>query len=481
MPRSLRVQIGVKLMTAPKDSHYDVVIIGAGMAGLAAGIRLANFEKKVVILEKHSVLGGLNSFYKQAGRMFDVGLHAVTNYVPPGTKRAPLTKLLRQLRIRHEEFDLTPQKGSRIWFPDCQLEFDNDPQKLEAEIEANFPDQIDGYRRLVQDIREDGGTDPWQTPKFTREMLPEFLSNELLREMLLCPVMYYGSAVEDDIDWGQFKIMFQSLFLEGFAHPLRGVRQIIQVLRKKYLGLGGELCMKAGVQSLVGSNGSVQEILLEDGNSITATKVLSSAGSVETLRMCSEAPPDGLPEAGNLGFSESISCLDCEPSALGIEDTIIFYSTQSKFAYRHPSDPLDVRSGVVCMPNNYAYDTPLPEGLVRLTNLANHGYWFKKNEDKEAYQAAKTEWYEKSIAHVVEAGVIPDFRSHVTYVDNFSPATVRKFTFHDNGAIYGAPEKIRDGRTHLDNLFLCGTDQGYLGIIGAMLSGISMANMHLVK
>ena len=27
-------------------------------------------------------------------------------------------------------------------------------------------------------------------------------------------------------------------------------------------------------------------------------------------------------------------------------------------------------------------------------------------------------------------------------------------------------------------LFLCGTDQGYLGIVGAMLSGISMANKH---
>jgi flavin-dependent dehydrogenase len=29
---------------------YDVLIIGAGMSGLAAGIRLANFEKRVLIL-----------------------------------------------------------------------------------------------------------------------------------------------------------------------------------------------------------------------------------------------------------------------------------------------------------------------------------------------------------------------------------------------------------------------------------------------
>ena len=35
---------------------FDAVIIGAGMSGLAAGIRLAMFDKKVVIVEKHYVI-----------------------------------------------------------------------------------------------------------------------------------------------------------------------------------------------------------------------------------------------------------------------------------------------------------------------------------------------------------------------------------------------------------------------------------------
>ena len=49
--------------------HYDVVIIGAGMSGLAAGIRLAYYDKKVLICEQHGVLGGLNSYYQRAGRL----------------------------------------------------------------------------------------------------------------------------------------------------------------------------------------------------------------------------------------------------------------------------------------------------------------------------------------------------------------------------------------------------------------------------
>ena len=63
----------------------------------------------------------------------------------------------------------------------------------------------------------------------------------------------------------------------------------------------------------------------------------------------------------------------------------------------------------------------------------------------------------------------------------FTPLTIERYTGRINGAIYGAPRKHRDGRTRWENLFLCGTDQGFLGITGAMLSGISMANLHMLK
>ena len=45
-----------------------------------------------------------------------------------------------------------------------------------------------------------------------------------------------------------------------------------------------------------------------------------------------------------------------------------------------------------------------------------------------------------------------------------------------------APRKKQlDGKTHLDNLFVCGTDQGFVGIIGTIVSGISMANQHCLR
>jgi phytoene dehydrogenase-like protein len=76
---------------------------------------------------------------------------------------------------------------------------------------------------------------------------------------------------------------------------------------------------------------------------------------------------------------------------------------------------------------------------------------------------------------------VGDFRPAVVATDTFTPTTIRRYTGHIGGAVYGCPEKCYDGRTAIDNLYLCGTDQGYVGIIGVILSGISIANRYLLK
>src|SRR5688572_15279791 len=112
------------------------------MSGLGAGIRLAHFGQRVCIVEKHALWGGLNSFYKKAGRPFDVGLHAMTNYAPRG-KRGPLSMICRQLRLDWDELELREQVSSEVRFPSARLGFNNDPGLLESEIERTFPDEID--------------------------------------------------------------------------------------------------------------------------------------------------------------------------------------------------------------------------------------------------------------------------------------------------------------------------------------------------
>ena len=118
------------------------------MSGLAAAVRLGMFGRKVLVLERHNAAGGLNSFYARGKRKYDVGLHALTNWVPEGAKGAPLVKLMRQLRIRREELDLCPQLGSRVTMAGKNLRLNNDYEALLADVAREFPQSVDRFRAL---------------------------------------------------------------------------------------------------------------------------------------------------------------------------------------------------------------------------------------------------------------------------------------------------------------------------------------------
>ena len=458
--------------------HYDVVIIGAGMSGLAAGIRLAYYGKRVCIVEKHHRVGGLNSFYNLGGYKFDVGLHAMTNYVPKDVKLAPWPKLLRQLKLKAEDFDLCPQQMSVIKFPEKTLRFNNDFNFFVQEVNDNFPKQGDNFQKLLKTIFKYDELNLYAKPISACEVVSSIISDPLLSNMIFCPLMFYGNAQENDMEFGQFVIMFKSIFKEGFARPKSGVRQILDVLVKKYKACGGELKLRFTVKNLKCANGRVESILLENGEALTADRILSSAGYVETMRLLTNHDFSKFNfDAGQLSFVEFILVLNKEPAKMGYNTTITFYNNSDKFDYRKPDELVDVSSGVVCCPNNFQYESPLPEGMLRVTNMANFDLWSKLG--KEEYKAQKAAWLETTLQEVVK--FVPDFRNSIVFTDIFTPKTIHKFTGHINGAVYGTVKKIKTGRTHLDNLFICGTDQGFLGIVGAMLSGISMANLHVLQ
>ncbi len=491
-------------------THYDVAIIGAGMAGLAAGIRLAHFGKKVCIFERHNAVGGLNSFYSIGGRKYDVGLHAMTNFVRPGVKGTPLGKLLRQLRIERDEFALCEQKRSRVAFGphgETSLTFTNDFAVFESEVAQKFPAQIDGFRRLVALIRTYDDVSLGAVPESARAVVRRHVNDPLLEDMLFCPVMYYGSATERDMEFGQFVIMFKALFLEGFARPFDGVRVILRVLLEKYREAGGERRMKCGVKEIVSREGRASALLLDDGTEVTATHVISTIGAPETERLLAniqrptsnaQFPTPGHGPStlnaqlstpaptGALSYCETITVLDRQPAALGWgDDTIVFFNDSEKFTYAASEQQVDVRSGVICMPNNFDFGPgrELPEGLFRCTCLASYPQWAHLPED--VYRADKARWYaeiQRSAQRFLPPLPSPGALAAATLAtDMFTPRTITKFTGHAGGAIYGSPVKIRDGRTSLSNLYLAGTDQGFLGIVGAMLSGISMANFHILQ
>lgn len=461
---------------------YDCVIIGAGLSGLAAGIRLAHYNKKVCICEQHSRIGGLNSYYNRGGHSLETGLHAMTNFAGRGAPKAqPLLKLLRQLRIPYEALKPREQNFSEIRFPGKTLRFDNNFAAFEASVADAFPEQADRFRLLDEDImawNEVNLSNPFLS---ARARVSGFISDPLLTDMLFCPLMYYGSAIEDDMDYSQFAIMYKSIFKEGFFRPGdTGIRSLLDVLQARFLEAGGEIRLKCAVKKIIGKDGKAVAVQTADDEILEADNILSTAGAPETRELCNARDESFNPIPGALAFMEVITIPGEHADNLG-DASIIFFNDSLEFKFRNPPDMIDPGSGVICFPANFKFEPGdvIPEKAVRTTVLANNAAWF--NLSPADYARCKQEAVSAVLRQTEAITGLKNLEQNSTFIDAFTPKTIRRYTGRINGAIYGSPVKFKTGKTNLNNLYLAGTDQGFLGITGAILSGISIANLYLLE
>lgn len=462
---------------------YDCIIIGAGMSGLAAGIRLSMYNKKILIVEKHTITGGLNSYYNRGKRKFDVGLHALTNFVQKDERGKPFNKLMKQLRIPYEEFKLSPQKHSLIKFPEHTLKFTNNINELIENIHQTFPSEIDGFLKLLEVIKNFDEVNLNNETIMAKTVVSEYIKDERLSEMIFCPLLIYGSAWENDMDFSQFVIMFKSIFLEGFSRPEGGVRTIIDLLLKKLHDNGVDIQFKKEVTKIITKDKKVVGVELNHGETVFAHKIISSIGLPETFKVTSDIALSS-PAVGKMSFCESIFITKEKPIDLGIDSTIIFYNNRPQYLYQQSKDYFDPESAVLCFPNNFDYSSKYQddyeEGVLRVTNIARFDWWEKlRNEDKKKYLEQKDLCGQNALTILQKNGLSP--ATEVVFKDIFTPATIKRYTQHIDGTVYGSTDKSRNGKTLIEGLFICGTDQGFLGIVGSMLSGISMSNLHVLQ
>jgi len=456
-------------VSAPR---YDAIVIGAGMSGLAAAIRLAQYDRRVLLLERHSLVGGLNSWFKRKGRRFDTGLHALTNYAPRGAPGAPLTKILRQLRLEWDALQLAPQTRSEVVFPSERLSFSNEFGLLEAEVARAFPASRTAFARLVASVRDAHPFDAEAPFASARARLAQHGLEPELCEMLLLPILWYGSALAEDIGWDDFVILFRSIFLEGFALPEGGIKTLLDLLVARARAVGAELRTNSPVRRILVEDGAARGVELENGETILGEQLYSSAGWFETRALAGAEVP--APERGWVTVFE-LQCVTRTPHrARGHDAAITFFAECPRPRWAPPDELVGFESGVICCSDNYQTRATPTEGLLRATLLADHDRWSALSEPD--YEAAKS----STAARLEElcARHVPDPRPEALLRDCFTPRTIRYYTAHAGGAVYGSPLRHRDGHSGIANLFLVGNDQGLVGVVGALLSGITMANRH---
>jgi C-3',4' desaturase CrtD len=96
----------------PKAVRYDVAIIGAGIAGMAAAARLQARGCSTIVFEAHGQPGGCAGFYRRIGYAFDVGATTLVDFAPGGVGG----ELLQSIGMPPLDAEELP--GYVAWLPD---------------------------------------------------------------------------------------------------------------------------------------------------------------------------------------------------------------------------------------------------------------------------------------------------------------------------------------------------------------------------
>ena len=129
-----------------KGPTDHVVIVGAGLAGLSAALRLAGAGRKVTVLERESVPGGRNGLLKKDGYSFDTGPSVLTM---PSLINDAFNCVGEDMKDWLELTPLTPLY--RAFYADgSQLDVHANTGEMEAEIAKHISsEEAAGYRRYV--------------------------------------------------------------------------------------------------------------------------------------------------------------------------------------------------------------------------------------------------------------------------------------------------------------------------------------------
>src|SRR4051812_47759085 len=270
------------------------VVIGAGIGGLAAAIRLRARGYDVTVLEALDQPGGRARVFRQDGFTFDAGPTVIT---------APY--LFDELfalvgRDARDYFDLVPvDPFYRVLFHDGgSFDVVGDEERLLAQIAAISPRDVDGYRQLAAKARAifDVGYTRLADQPFDRlhtmlRVLPSMLRLEsyrsvyglvarYIRDERLRQVFTFEPLLVGGNPFRTTSIYLLIHWLErqwGVYYARGGTGALVRALPRLLEGVGVEVRCNAPVERIVVRNGRTTGVALENGEHIDAELVVANA------------------------------------------------------------------------------------------------------------------------------------------------------------------------------------------------------------
>jgi phytoene dehydrogenase-like protein len=125
------------------EKHFDIIIAGAGMAGLTAGAYLSKYGYKVIICEQAEKPGGLVSSFDYKGFTFDAGIRAIED-------SGIIFPMMKQLDIQMDmvKSPVSVGIGNRM----IRLTDRESLTDMEALLGESFPDNREDIQKIIAEI-----------------------------------------------------------------------------------------------------------------------------------------------------------------------------------------------------------------------------------------------------------------------------------------------------------------------------------------
>jgi prolycopene isomerase len=487
--------------------QYDVVVIGAGNAGLTAAATLARKKLDVLVLERHNIPGGCATSFCRGRFEFEVALHQLSGIGTP-EKPGPLRSTLEQLGVM-EKLSFVPMNDLyRLIIPDqLDITLRPDRNQVVAELGRRFPAEKDGiqqyldlvYEFFVQVIGVYYLRDPEASPekyplyfkyglKTTQEVMDAFI-NDPLAQAALSPYWTYLGLPPNQMAFVDMAAMLFSYIEFLPFHLKNGSQALSNALADTIIENGGTIRFNCGVKEICVQNGAVQGVVTEQGEQIAAQTVISNASKVSTYaEMTSEkhVPESARDELRQCTLSPSAFTLyiglDCPPDEVGItESTNFILPGVDMEAGFETMKRLEIGEEDGLMLTCYNLIDPgfAPPGAsqIALITLKFGDTWLQVPPDRYA-----DEKYRLAASMLTSAErFFPGLRDHIEEMEIATPITHMRYLGHPKGAIYGFENHIKDSDlfipnvTHIDGLYCAGGSTGLCGFQPTLDSGVITA------
>jgi len=146
---------GINAKVRVHDDIYDAIVVGSGLGGLSAALKLAKEGAKVLLLEQHNLPGGFATSFVRGRFEFEVSLHELSDIGPPDKKGAVRRYFEDELGI-DAEFIAVPEAYHLILKEEAiniKLPFgvDNFIDKISA-VEPECREPLRAFMDLCRDV-----------------------------------------------------------------------------------------------------------------------------------------------------------------------------------------------------------------------------------------------------------------------------------------------------------------------------------------